>query len=327
MVRKREQEHVDVALAGTNVIYAGNATSRSTLDSADVLTTTELREAVANLFKTDGAKGSAPKYSDGRWVCILHGDLLIDLQSDTTFNDTVVRQNMAKLESDPLMIMDWQGIRFYAANLFPEWENLGDATDAGNAEHDTAATITLNNSPGGATFGDHSAVVITRKHKKRLFEEGIYIVDEQDTADAGDDNSLDVTVPDTTAGEYLYNVYAGSATNAEGAATARANLNLVESNLAGGASIATLTAPPSGGAAPPAAWTADASEQIRAALVMGPEFFAVAKLQVVMPFTVPGPDSGNVLNLFTDIGAKWRDKAVITDQDYGVRIEAHTNQT
>ena len=113
MIRKREQEHVDVALAGTNVIYAGSATSRSTLAAADKLTTTELREAVVNLFKTDGAKGSAPKYSDGRWVCILHGDLLVDLQSDTTFNDTVVRQNMAKLESDPLMIMDWQGIRFY----------------------------------------------------------------------------------------------------------------------------------------------------------------------------------------------------------------------
>lgn len=317
VVRKREQEHVDVALAGTNVIYAGNATSRATLDSSDTFTTTEIRKAIMNLFRTDGAKGETPRYPDGKLVCILDADLLMDLQSDTTWDTALTRQAMGKLQDDPLMVTEWQGVRFYAANLFPQWDNLGDATDVAYG-----IGITANNSPGGATLGDYIAVVVTRKHKKRLFEEDIFIVNESNVGDGGDDNSVTVNLGSADE-DYLYNIYVGD--DGDAAATARANLALsAHENVAAGSSY-TVTASPSG-AAPPVVWTADGAEKIRAALFMGPEFLAVAKLQMVSPHTVPGPDSGNVLQLFTDIGAKWRDKAVITDEDYGVRVEAHTSQ-
>ncbi len=236
----------------------------------------------------------------------------------------MTRQNLAKLESDPLMVLDWQGVRFYAANLFPEWENLGDATDLSDDEHD--AVITYNDAPGGAAALDvYMSVVLTRYHKTRLFEEGIYIVDVSGAIGAAADNSITGTYPTNT--NYLYNAYVGD--DAAAQATATTNLALQEQYAVAGAQLNNAAAgfeTLSAGVAPPAVWTAAGSEKIRAALFMGPEAFAVAKLQTVDPFIVGGPDSGNVLNLFTDIGAKWRDKSVITDQDYMVRVEAHTSQ-
>lgn len=320
MVRKREQEHNDVALSGTNVIYAGGQADRSSLTSSDLFTTAEIRKALANLFKTDGAKGEAPRYNDNKYVCLMHGDLAMDLQDDTIWETAMTRQGKDVLQDDPLMVADWQGVRFFVTNLFPEWHNAEDFTDGSDSLHDGSVT----ENDGGGSLGDFISIVVTAKHKKRLFEEKVYEVYESTDLAFGDDADVDIVLPSND--NYIYNVYLGDDDTSQSNATD--NLALAAENQAAGAAV-NVTSSPSG-AAPPAVWvdgTATGDEEIRAALFLSPEAFAVAKLQVVEPNIVRGPDSGNVLNLFTDIGAKWRDKAAITDEDYMVRVEAHTQQT
>jgi len=55
--------------SGTNVIYAGGATSRSDLNGTKALTLTEIRKATTLLKRAD-----IPTFSDGRYICFIHPD-------------------------------------------------------------------------------------------------------------------------------------------------------------------------------------------------------------------------------------------------------------
>ncbi len=75
----------EVLHAGTNVIYAGAATSRATVAVAHKLTTLELRKA-ARLLK----KNKAPTFArggKGYYVAIVGPDAVYDLQSDALWQD------------------------------------------------------------------------------------------------------------------------------------------------------------------------------------------------------------------------------------------------
>lgn len=65
----------DVLAGGKNVLYAGGATSRETLDST--LTVTDIRKAVNQL-----KRNKAVPFDDGYYVAIVHPDVTFDIQSD-----------------------------------------------------------------------------------------------------------------------------------------------------------------------------------------------------------------------------------------------------
>lgn len=64
-----------VLALGTNVIYAGAATTRATIAATDLLTTTDL--AKANAFLSTKA---APVFGDG-YIAVMHPNVLFDLQT------------------------------------------------------------------------------------------------------------------------------------------------------------------------------------------------------------------------------------------------------
>lgn len=66
-----------VLALGTNVIYAGSATTRATIAATDLLTTTDL--AKANAFLSTKA---APVFGDG-YIAVMHPNVLFDLQTWT----------------------------------------------------------------------------------------------------------------------------------------------------------------------------------------------------------------------------------------------------
>lgn len=66
-----------VLAAGTNVIYAGSASSRATITAADLLTATDL--AKANAFLSTKA---APVFWDG-YIAVMHPNVIFDVQTGT----------------------------------------------------------------------------------------------------------------------------------------------------------------------------------------------------------------------------------------------------
>jgi N4-gp56 family major capsid protein len=79
MARKIDAVIQGVANAGTNVIYAGSATSRATLAISDVLTYPLAVKAVNTL-----RKNSAPKFADGNYRAILAVNQAYDLKANTS---------------------------------------------------------------------------------------------------------------------------------------------------------------------------------------------------------------------------------------------------
>lgn len=70
----------DVIAGGTNVMYAGSATSRVTVAATDKLTVAEIKKA-RRQFKKNGVK----PLSGGDYVLVISPDQEFDLYADTTF--------------------------------------------------------------------------------------------------------------------------------------------------------------------------------------------------------------------------------------------------
>jgi N4-gp56 family major capsid protein len=77
----------DVLVGGTNVAYAGDATSTATLDAADTLDASDIRQAVAAL-----RGDSAPTMGGGVYVGFIHPDVAYDLRSDSAVTDIIQYQ-------------------------------------------------------------------------------------------------------------------------------------------------------------------------------------------------------------------------------------------
>ena len=77
MARIIDQVIQGVLATGTNVIYAGDATTRASIDASDLMTATTL--AKANAFLSTKA---APVFGDGYIAC-MHPNVIFDLQTGT----------------------------------------------------------------------------------------------------------------------------------------------------------------------------------------------------------------------------------------------------
>ena len=77
MARIIDQVIQEVLATGTNVIYAGDATTRASIDASDLMTATTL--AKANAFLSTKA---APVFGDG-YVAVMHPNVIFDLQTGT----------------------------------------------------------------------------------------------------------------------------------------------------------------------------------------------------------------------------------------------------
>ncbi len=101
--------------SGTNVIYAGGATSRNALAGTMKLTKAEIRKAVIQL-----ERANIPKFPDSYYVCILHPDKLLDLFTDSE----LITLSMVK--RDPLekgYVGEFFGVRFVSTTAVPVVKN------------------------------------------------------------------------------------------------------------------------------------------------------------------------------------------------------------
>lgn len=70
----------DVALSGTNIVYAGGKTSRDKLTDADKLQVATIKDAIEVL-----ATNNAPKYHNMYWICFVHPHQSRDLRDDSAW--------------------------------------------------------------------------------------------------------------------------------------------------------------------------------------------------------------------------------------------------
>lgn len=74
----------DVLVGGTNVHYAGDATSRATIDATDTLDAADIREVVANL-----RAASVAPWSGSNYCAMIHPDVSFDFRADTAVTDII----------------------------------------------------------------------------------------------------------------------------------------------------------------------------------------------------------------------------------------------
>jgi N4-gp56 family major capsid protein len=65
-------------IAGTNVLYSGNATARNTVGPDDTLSAANVRKALARLVA-----GNVQRWTDGYYKAVIHPDTSYDLRSET----------------------------------------------------------------------------------------------------------------------------------------------------------------------------------------------------------------------------------------------------
>jgi N4-gp56 family major capsid protein len=103
-------------VAGTNVVYAGGAASRTALASNNVLTTTEIRKAVTQL-----RNNGATEFDDGNFVLVIDPSVEGDLLGDTTFANTVYRQSVPAKQNELYkgIVTVWGGVTVVRSNNIP----------------------------------------------------------------------------------------------------------------------------------------------------------------------------------------------------------------
>lgn len=70
----------DVALSGTNIVYAGGKASRDLITANDKLTVATIKDAIEVL-----ATYNTPKYGGAYWICFVHPHQSRDLRDDTAW--------------------------------------------------------------------------------------------------------------------------------------------------------------------------------------------------------------------------------------------------
>lgn len=70
----------DVALSGTNIVYAGKKTSRDAVTESDKLQVATVKDAIEIL-----ATNNAPKYQNLYWICFVHPHQSRDLRDDSAW--------------------------------------------------------------------------------------------------------------------------------------------------------------------------------------------------------------------------------------------------
>lgn len=70
----------DVALSGTNIVYAGGKASRDAITDADKLQVATIKDAIEVL-----ATNNAPKYQNMYWICFVHPHQSRDLRDDSAW--------------------------------------------------------------------------------------------------------------------------------------------------------------------------------------------------------------------------------------------------
>lgn len=118
------------ALAGSNVVYGGAATTRATVVKASTATVKLVRRATRALQLS-----SVPTFPDGKYVGLIHPDVAFDLQTDSAWLDVVRYRDTVKYDIAG-EVGSLYGVRFASAPTIPVLNNSGSAS-----AHDVYRTL------------------------------------------------------------------------------------------------------------------------------------------------------------------------------------------
>jgi N4-gp56 family major capsid protein len=104
-----------VVVAGTNVVYPGAIATRANITATSYLTFAEIRKAVA-LLRNNGAT----EFDDGNFVLVVDPSVETDLETDTTFQNTVIRNGLGtSSENYKGTITKFAGVTVVRSNNIP----------------------------------------------------------------------------------------------------------------------------------------------------------------------------------------------------------------
>jgi N4-gp56 family major capsid protein len=104
-----------VVVAGTNVVYPGAIATRANITATSYLTFAEIRKAVA-LLRNNGAT----EFDDGNFVLVVDPSVETDLETDTTFQNTVIRNGLGTSgENYKGTITKFAGVTVVRSNNIP----------------------------------------------------------------------------------------------------------------------------------------------------------------------------------------------------------------
>lgn len=301
MKETQEREAAVVLMSGTNVTYAGNATSRDTLDSADVFNSSLIITVAAKL-----SMRGAPRTQDGLYIGIMqppHKAAI--LGSDSTFQTASGFSRIAKLEYGyvgPWMQGDW-----VEGNFLPQFVGVAAATTAATTA--TKAQYTVGTA-GSLATGNYQLKVVGRElltdYERRLSVQTGNIA-------VTSPGSIAVTMPTST--NYTYDVYltqVGGTTAYKVASRQAAN------------STYTITTQPAGTEA-----VAPVSPALGVSVYPGWMFgrgaFGIVRLNgmSLQTFTTPkGASDSDPLAQRRKVGAKYMQHFFWLDQNFAERFEA-----
>lgn len=296
-----EREDANVLMSATNVTYAGDATSRGTLDATDVFNT-----ALAITVKSKLAMRGAPPFDpDGTYLAIIqppHTAAL--LGSDTTFQQSTSFARLMNLQYG--YIGNWMGLSCVEGNFLPVFVGVA-APDTG-AISATKAQYTVGVAGSLATANYQLKVVareISTGYERRIsVQTGNVAVTSP--------GSIAVRVPSST--NYTYDIYMTQA----GGTTAY----LVRSRVAASDTY-TITAAPAGTEA--VAPTSPASGiNVYPGFIFGRGGFGTVVLNgmSLQTYTTPkGSTDSDPIAQRRKIGAKFMRKSFIVENAFIERIE------
>jgi N4-gp56 family major capsid protein len=144
-----------ILVAGSNVLYGGDATATGELAAGDIITAALVRKAVAN-----ARSASAPTFNGGVYVGFIHPDVSYDLRNATTVTDVIAHQN----QQDASAIRTGS-IGVYGGVDFIETPRLDIGTNTGASNVDEYETIICGKqamakaTSRAAGFGDDPSIV------------------------------------------------------------------------------------------------------------------------------------------------------------------------
>jgi N4-gp56 family major capsid protein len=325
-----ERNAYGVLMGGTQVNYVNTRGARGSLVAGDVLDTTTINRTFSDLenlgapfyngqmepdVKRDidhGAKASekGPKGSD-HYVSIVSPLVENDLRQNPTIVTAWSYSDVTRLYINEIGY--WSGIHFTKSNMMPRWTGF-------------ATTGTPTAGTAGALATNTYYTIITGTDSLNMFGESQIYAVSAGTAVTGPTGSVTITMPATTG--FTYSVYIGTTTSPT-------NLALSASGPTSGlyAGQATQLAP---GAVvvltgtglfqpPPAAPAAGVT--VYPTLVFGSEYWACLELEDVTWTSLFEADKSDPLNQLRIVGYKFFQGFIITNQQFGARIESSVSNS
>jgi N4-gp56 family major capsid protein len=318
---------------GTQVNFVNQRGSRAALVAGDVLDPHTVNRTVAALatigaprfngdeetdemvdIKSGGARASENPRTHSHYVAVCHPLVAADFSESPTVQTAWSYSDINRLYN--FEVGEWRGVTFCESNMVPFWTGVA-AVNGGTATTGGALAVST-------TY----YLQVTGQNNTNQYESYICQVDSAVTT-SGTQNAITYVLPSTPG--YLYSVYIGTsaagisslALTSSTAAPQSGPYTGVATQIAPGTTILLTGIGPQ--QVPPQAPATGLS--VYPTFVFGRDYYSMISLSGLEMFYLKNADKADILNQKRVIGWKKFWGMVITNQQFGARIEGVSNFT